>query len=149
MLLEGKDLKLVCVGPSFDQNEKAFLSQLGVEGQVIALSVSDDVLYSFYRHAQVFVFPSIFEGFGIPILEAFANNCPVCLSNSSCFPEIAGDAALYFDANDKNSILASVEKIISDKKLSSELTKRGRERLSMFTWKTAAQRTTDVYRKAI
>lgn len=149
LLLDDKNLKLVCVGPPFDQNELAFLEQLGIRAQVQALSVSDDLLYSLYRHAIVFVFPSIFEGFGIPILEAFANNCPVCLSHSSCFPEIAGNAAVYFDPENKISILESVQKVMFDKTLSSELVKRGAERLSMFTWRKAAQQTADVYRKTI
>ena len=149
LLLNDKSLKLVCVGPPFDQSEVVFLDQLGIKQQVQALSVSDDILYSLYSHAQVFVFPSIFEGFGIPILEAFANNCPVCLSHSSCFPEIAGNAAIYFDPEDKISILESVQKVVSNKTLSSELIKRGAERLSMFTWRKAAQQTADVYRKTI
>ena len=139
----------MCVGPPFNQSEEEFLNELGIRRQVLALSVSDDVLYSLYSHAQVFVFPSIFEGFGIPILEAFANNCPVCLSHSSCFPEIAGNAAIYFDPEDKISILESVQKVVSNKTLSSELIKRGAERLSMFTWRKAAQQTADVYRKTI
>ena len=149
LLLEDKNLKLVCVGQPFDLNEATFLEQLGISQQVQALSVSDDLLYSLYRHAVVFIFPSIYEGFGIPILEAFANNCPVCLSHSSCFPEIAGNAAIYFDPEDKISILQSVQKVITDKTLSSELIKLGSERLSMFTWKKAAQQTADVYRKTI
>ena len=65
-----------------------------------------------YREAMAFIFPSIYEGFGLPILEAFQNDCPVILSNSNCFKEIASTAAEYFDPNDENSILDVVTKVI-------------------------------------
>ena len=142
-------MKLVCVGSLFSRDEENFLVNSGIRQQVLAISVSDDLLYSLYRNALVFVFPSIFEGFGIPILEAFANNCPVCLSNSSCFPEIAGNAALYFNPEDRDSIYNSVKKIITDKKLASELINRGMERLSLFSWSKAAQQTLNVYKKIV
>jgi glycosyltransferase involved in cell wall biosynthesis len=149
LLIENSNLKLVCTGTSFTPDEEKFLIESGIRKQVIAVSASDELLYSLYRNALVFVFPSKFEGFGIPILEAFANNCPVCLSNSSCFPEIAGNAALYFNPDDADSIYDNVKKIITDKKLASELVKRGAERLPLFSWSSAAQKTLDVYKKIV
>ncbi len=147
LLSQNPDLKLVCVGNSFTQDEKEFLDKLGVLKQASSIGVADDVLYSLYKNALVFVFPSIFEGFGIPILEAFANECPVCLSNSSCFPEIAGEAALYFDGNDSDSIRKSVERVINDKNLGDDLRRKGLERLSLFSWHKAAQETFNIYKK--
>jgi glycosyltransferase involved in cell wall biosynthesis len=146
LLLEDKQLKLVCAGPSFTSEEGEFLKTLGVDQQVVAMRVSDNLLYALYRNALAFVFPSLHEGFGIPILEAFASNCPVVLSNTTCFPEIAGDAALYFDPKDKQSIYNSVKKIITDKQLASELRKLGAERVSKYTWSKAAQQTLEVYK---
>jgi glycosyltransferase involved in cell wall biosynthesis len=149
LLIENTNLKLVCVGPSFTEDEEHFLVKWGIRKQVVVMNVSDDKLYSLYRNALVFVFPSIMEGFGIPLLEAFANNCPVCLSNTSCFPEIAGDAGLYFNPEDADSIYNSILKIISDKKLAAELIKRGSERLSLFSWSEAAQKTLAIYKNII
>jgi glycosyltransferase involved in cell wall biosynthesis len=146
LLLDDNQLKLVCVSPSFTIKEEEFLLKLGIRNQVITLGgVSDVVLNSLYKNALVFAFPSLEEGFGLPILEGFANNCPVCISNSSCFPEIAGNAALYFDPKDKLSIYNSIKSIINDKSLASELVRRGSERLSLFSWKTAAKQTLEVY----
>jgi len=147
LLLKNPDLKLVCIGSSFTNDEKEFLNKSGILKQAVSMGLSDDVLYSIYRHALVFVFPSIFEGFGIPILEAFANECPVCLSNSSCFPEIAGDAAMYFNPADSESIRESIDKIITDKDVANNLRKKGLERLSLFSWQKAAQETFDIYKK--
>ena len=149
ILLEDKHLNLVCVGPVFTPSEEEFLKELGIRHQVTAVSVPDPLLFSLYRNALAFVFPSLFEGFGIPILEAFASNCPVCLSNSSCFPEIAGDAAVYFDPGDKQSILESVQRVIHDKELASEITRRGRQRLPLFSWDTAARETLQVYNSVL
>ena len=146
LLLDGNQLKLVCVSPSFTKEEEKFLMKLGIRNQVITIGgVSDDMLNSLYRNALAFAFPSLDEGFGLPILEAFANNCPVCLSNSSCFPEIAGNAALYFDPKDSLSIYNTVKRIVDDKPLALELVRLGTERLGLFSWEKAAEQTLEVY----
>ena len=149
LLIEDRDLKLVCAGPSFTVEEEKFLVKLRVRNQVFAMRVSDSYLFSLYGNALAFVYPSRFEGFGIPILEAFANSCPVCLSNSSCFPEIAGDAALYFDPEDSESIYKSVKEIISNTSLAFELKKKGLKRLAQFSWSKAAKETLNVYNTVI
>ena len=146
LLLEDSQLKLICVSPPFTQVEESFLNELGIRKQVTAVSVSDQVLNSLYKNALVFVFPSLNEGFGIPILEAFGNNCPVCLSNASCFPEIADKAAIYFNPIDEISILNAVKSVITDKALASDLRRLGSERLALFSWKKTAQQTLDVYK---
>jgi glycosyltransferase involved in cell wall biosynthesis len=146
LLLDDNQLKLVCVSPSFTIEEEKLLAKLGVGQQIVAIGgVPDEVLNSLYKNALSFVFPSLEEGFGIPILEAFANNCPVCLSNSSCFPEIAGNAALYFDPKDSTSIYDALKRIINDKPLALELSKLGSERLTTFSWEMAANQTLEVY----
>jgi glycosyltransferase involved in cell wall biosynthesis len=149
ILTKDKDLKLICVGPSFTQEEHEFISKLKISDRIIAIGVDDNQLNTLYSHALVFVFPSLFEGFGIPILEAFSNKCPVCLSDASCFPEIAGPAALYFDPMDKQSILENVERLITDRVLASKLTELGLERLPLFSWTKAAQQTLSVYKSVI
>ncbi|MDP4184157.1 MAG: glycosyltransferase family 1 protein [Bacteroidota bacterium] len=149
ILMRDQSLKLICTGSPFTPDEERFLGRLGIQDQAKAMLVSDTLLYSLYRDALVFVYPSLYEGFGIPILEAFSNNCPVCLSAASCFPEIASDAALYFDPESKESIAQAVEKVIYDPNLSEMLRKRGSERLKLFSWKRAAAQTLEVYKSIL
>ena len=85
----------------------------------------------------------------MPILEAFANNCPVCLSNSSCFPEIAGKAGEYFDPDSQQSILSSIEKVLYDSSYADELVLEGQNRLKMFSWSKTILETFNSYHKAI
>ena len=96
--------------------------------------------------SDIGVFPSLYEGFGIPILEAFANECPVCWSSASCFPEIARQGALYFDPLDKESIQETVRQVITDQSLSSKLVEEGRSRLTAFSLDNMVNKTCNVYR---
>jgi glycosyltransferase involved in cell wall biosynthesis len=142
-------LKLVCVGTPFTSDEKALLSKLRIEDQTIVLNVEDSTLYDLYSNALVFVYPSLYEGFGIPILEAFANNCPVCLSNTSSFPEVAGDAGVYFDPYDHESILEAVTKVLYDSNLKNQMIKAGKEHLAGYSWKKMAEETIVSYNKTL
>ena len=149
LLNREKDIKLVCVGSPFDSGEMAVLSGLGISNQAIAINVDDNSLNSLYSDALVFVFPSLYEGFGMPILEAFANNCPVCLSDTACFPEIAGNAGVYFDPYDQESILSAIEKVIYDKEFAKQIIIAGQHRLNDFSWKKTAKETISSYKKTI
>jgi glycosyltransferase involved in cell wall biosynthesis len=92
--IAGLDVALACVGGGpFDAGEHALIAKHGLTDRVVQASVADGELAACYAHALAFVFPSRYEGFGIPILEAFACGCPVLVARASCFPEIAGDAA--------------------------------------------------------
>ena len=108
-------------------------------------------MFSLYHHAKCFVYPSEYEGFGIPILEAYQADSPVLLNNASCFPEIAGDAAIYFNMDSNNSNLAEqIEYLLS---MSTEerrilLTKQ-KERLTRFSWEKSAKQLADVYQSVI
>ncbi len=144
-----KDITLVCVGKPFDEEETNLLSQFKIANKVIVMNVDDSTLNNLYANALAFVYPSLYEGFGMPILEAFANHCPVCLSNTSCFPEVAANAAVYFDPNSPDSILSAIEKIIFDKKFANEITMAGAQRLSNFSWQKAASQTALAYKKII
>jgi glycosyltransferase involved in cell wall biosynthesis len=125
------------------------LKTLNVLDSSMAVHVDEPALNNLYSHAMAFVYPSLYEGFGMPILEAFANDCPVCLSHSSWFPEIAGDAGAYFDPNRPDSILAAMEKVIYNKDFALNLVKAGRARLTNFSWKKAAEETGLSYQRAI
>lgn len=101
----------------------------------------------FYTLAEALVFPSFYEGFGLPILEAMACGCPVITSNISSMPEVAGDAALLVDPKNSQNILAAMEKIVSDKELRKELVKKGYEQAKKFTWEKTAEETLALYKQ--
>lgn len=140
-----KDLQVVCVGEPLKACERKALVSLGFGSRVSALQASDARLLSLYQNAEAFVFPSLYEGFGLPILEAFRAGCPVCLSDASCFPEVASDAALYFRPGDSESVCDAVTRCLEDKYLCSSLVKKGKARLEMFDWKNSASALEKVY----
>jgi Glycosyltransferase len=105
-------------------------------------------LAAVYRHAELFVFPSIYEGFGFPLLEAMAYGVPSIAARSSSLPEIGGDAALYFDARDARGLEAEIERVLTDKALREQLAKAGPLRAAQFRWDVAAEETLNVLRRA-
>ena len=144
-----KDLKLVCVGEPFNSKEVSMLKTLDILEKTTVLTVTEQKLNNLYSNALLFVYPTLYEGFGMPILEAFANKCPICVSNTSCLPEIAGNAALYFDPKEAESIVEAISKLLQDKDFSSELVDKGSERLLYFSWKNTAKQTITSYKKAL
>lgn len=146
---ENSNLNLVCTGAPFNPEEIEQIKKYELEDRVKRYFVSEGQLNFLYKNAQCFVYPSIYEGFGIPILEAFACECPVSLSNASCFPEVAGDAGSYFDPHDPYSIKISMEKILTDISYRNSLIYKGCERLKLFSWKKTAQETADIYKSIL
>lgn len=92
-----------------------------------------------YNNAEAFIFPSIYEGFGLPLLEAMKCNCPVISSNATCLPEVAGNAALYFNPKDKKEILEKIKSINSEKSLRNNLIKKGQIQLQKYSWLNTAK----------
>jgi glycosyltransferase involved in cell wall biosynthesis len=148
-ILIDKNINLVCTGPPFSTDEITLFRNLEINERVFNRYVNDSEMQFLYKNAIAFIFPSLYEGFGIPILEAFANDCPVILSNTSCFPEIAGDAALYFDPKSRIEIQNKITSIIDSETLRENLILKGRKRLSNFSWVKAASETADVYKKVL
>ena len=149
VLNKEKNLKLICVGAPFNKREIDELCNLKMFEKTIVLGVNENKLNTLYSNALVFVYPTLYEGFGMPILEAFANNCPVCLSNTSSLPEIAGDAGVYFDPNDEESISDSIRKVIYDHDYSKKIIKAGGNRLKNFSWKKCAEQTLHSYQNVL
>lgn len=146
ILSEDRDLYAICAGGGiFNNNEIYLLSELKIKNKVLQYNVNDEELAYLYRNALAFVFPSLYEGFGIPILEAFACGCPVVCSNSSSFPEIAEEAAYYFDPYSENSINYAIIKVSEDRKLRNELINKGYEKLKEFSWEKTAEQTKKIY----
>ena len=128
-------IKIVCAGGgSFTDAEMENIKSLQLSGRIIQRSFYDNELNTIYKNAAVFVFPSEYEGFGIPALEAMVCGCPVILSNTSSLPEIAGDAALYFEPNNINELSAAIFKILQDENFTQSLIKKGYEQVKKFSW---------------
>ncbi len=144
-----KGLHLVCTGTPFSQDEQRLLAEEVVSEQVVQRFFMDNEMPTLLRHAVAFVYPSLYEGFGIPILDAFAARCPVILSNASCFPEVGGDAALYFDVGDETGLRTQVSRLLEDSALRQDLIEKGFQRKSLFSWDQCAKQTTDVYKNVL
>jgi glycosyltransferase involved in cell wall biosynthesis len=145
------DFDLICFGgEAFTNKEISLFQQLGLAiNAVRQVSGSDAVLAGYYQAASTFVYPSLYEGFGIPPLEAMSFNCPVVCSNVSSIPEVVGNAGLMFDPNDTQSIGLAIEQVVGNSALRKVLIARGQERIKQFSWERCAQETLDVYRKVL
>jgi glycosyltransferase involved in cell wall biosynthesis len=129
-------------------NEK--IQRLGLKDQVQFLQqVSDENLALLYNAASLFVFPSKYEGFGLPLLEAMACGTPVTASSNTSIPEIAGDAALYFSADDANAMAGQMAQLLMDRELQKALIIKGFERASKFSWMNCGLQTLKVYERIL
>jgi glycosyltransferase involved in cell wall biosynthesis len=144
-LLLKYNINLVCTGKGFDNNEKKMIDELHIAEKTICKFVSDEELIDLYARAIAFVFPSLYEGFGIPVLEAFAAGCPAILANTGSLPEIGGNAALYFDPYSVEDMRSVIEKVITSPGLQNELINRGKEQIKKYSWKKCAEKTAEIY----
>jgi glycosyltransferase involved in cell wall biosynthesis len=110
--------------------------------------LEDDLLDGLYRAASCFIFPSLAEGFGLPVLDALVRGTPTACSNASSLPEVAGDAVLYFDPTDVGAMTRAIERLLTDAALRERLSLAGPERARAFTWERTAQATLESYRRA-
>jgi len=150
LLNQDNELFVLCTGGGmFSDSETKLLSELSISKQVLQYNLDNDSLTYFYKNALAFIFPSLYEGFGIPILESFACNCPLVCSDVSSFPEVAADAACYFNPYDEASIKDAVLKVLQDKSFRKNLITKGRERLKLFSWEKTAIRTKQIYESVL
>ena len=103
------------------------------------------MLANYYQSASLFVYPSLYEGFGIPPLEAMSYDCPVACSNTSSIPEVVGDAGFYFNPNSIDSMASVIESALNQSGEIQGKVKIGRERIKMFTWEKCVDKTKEVY----
>lgn len=141
-------LALVGGGP-LSPDESQVFAQAGVLSRVTQAGVSEAALPSIYRDAELFIFPSEYEGFGLPLLESFACGCPVAASRASSFPEVGGDAIEYFDPTAIDDMQSAIERVLGSSSRAEELRRLGKQRAEIFTWERTAQRTAEVYRRLL
>jgi glycosyltransferase involved in cell wall biosynthesis len=150
LLKREKDVKVVCAGGGpFSREESMLLDKLGITAQVVQVAIDDTHLAKLYSNALFFVFPSLYEGFGIPVLEAFNCRCPTILSNVSSLPEVGGNAALYIDPTDPSDILRKCEMFFYDPGLRANYSEKGATRAKEFSWARTAAQTLNIYEQAI
>jgi len=144
------DIALLCVGGNgLSSSEASLLEELGIRERVSQRFLSDELMASAYANAAVFVFPSHFEGFGLPALEAMASGIPTVLARATSLPEIGGDAALYFEPGAVSELSAQISAVLHDSALQRDLIAKGLKRSGDFTWERAATETASVYREAL
>jgi glycosyltransferase involved in cell wall biosynthesis len=143
-----KEYQLVLVGEKSWRSDEIFtkVERLGLKVRVILAGfVEDDDLPLLMNAASLLAFPSLYEGFGIPPLEAMACGVPVVASKTSSIPEVVGDAALLFDPYNIEEMTASIYKVLTNEQLRDDLVKKGFERVKHFSWEKAAKNTLAVY----
>jgi len=145
------DFDFVCFGGgNFLKAEEDLFKNLSLDRSKIHYFEGDELdLNYFYHKARVFIFPSLYEGFGIPLLEAMNMECPIICSDTSCFPEIVNDAAILFNPTDVELLTFKLEKLIYDDQLLLNLKKKGIDNLDNYSWKKCSDETEKLYKKII
>jgi glycosyltransferase involved in cell wall biosynthesis len=146
LLKKKKTLTILCAGGGpFTDHEKKLIQNLGISSQIRVVDANENTMAQWYANARVFVFPSLYEGFGLPVLEAFSCGCPVVASDTSSLPEIGCDAACYFNPRDPTSLLNVLEPVLTDEEVRKEIIAKGFSRARDFSWTTTAEKTKAVY----
>jgi len=130
-----------------DKKLSKLVKKYGISEKVICVgAITDAELPLLYNSAALFLSPSLYEGFGLPHLEAMACGIPIIASNVSSLPEIMGEGGLLVDPKNSNAIARAIEKVLSDRHLGKELISRGLEKAKHYSWKTCARKTLEVLR---
>jgi glycosyltransferase involved in cell wall biosynthesis len=143
------NLQLVLCGNSLSSAERLELTELGVLDRVHCLRVADEDLPAVYHGAAAFVFPSRYEGFGLPVAEAMASGCPVLAADTPAVIEVADGAAVIFDPNDRAALANGLLQVIGDGVLCARLVEAGRQRARDLSWRRTAAATAQAYRRVL
>lgn len=145
-----REFELVAFGGApFSPEELQEMHGLGIASNVVHRSGSDEALAASYRAATAFVFPSLYEGFGIPLLEAMHHGCPVVSSDRGSMPEVAGDASLSVDPESVDAMTTTIERLVTSPSMQSDLRARGYSRVKGFSWDRCAMETAAVYKAVL
>lgn len=145
----GNDFQLILVGKEdyFYQRLRKFIGEKKIENIIFLSDISDYHLDILLHLAQAFVFPSLYEGFGLPPLEAMAKGVPAISSDHPCMREVLGDSAYFFDGESVYAITEAMKKIIADSDLRKDLVRKGYDRVRLYSWKKMAEETLKIYHK--
>ena len=150
LLRERSNLRLLCLGGGAPVPEElSRVRELALEGQVVFSAAREDLLRAAYRRARLFLFPSLCEGFGLPVLEAFAAGCPVLACGAGSLPEVGGEAALYVVPGAEAQLAERVAGILDQNGQREALVAAGRERLQLFSWSKTALQTRGFYEEIL
>lgn len=137
-------------GGGFSEEEMRIISQLGLASeQVKQIGGDDKVLAGLYQAASVFVYPSLYEGFGLPPLEAMSYGCPVISSNTSSMPEVIGEAAEFFNPESVDELMVAMENVLFSQEREAFLVQRGKKRVADFSWNKCAKETLAIYNQLV
>lgn len=149
-ILTSHQITMVCAGGgNLTSEEIKLIERLGLNHLVMFFPINDKILINLYTYAEAFVFPSLYEGFGIPVLEAFSCKTPCLLSKGGSLEEVGGEAAIYFDGTNAKEIREKLNLLLSDKLLRDSLVKKGTERLKQFSWDKTFDQTLSIYKSII
>lgn len=145
------DFRLVCFGGGPPTRaDRSLIRKLHIpEGRVLFISGDDGRLAEYYRYARALIFPSLHEGFGLPVLEAMSLGCPVICSATTSVPEVGGDAAVYFDPTNVCNVGEVIRRTVYDSKVLADLKRRGQERARLFSWRKCAIETAEIYKSLL
>ncbi len=150
LLKDYKDLFIITAGGGyFTKSELQLFESKNIKDKVLFKEADDTTLATLYSNALAFVFPSKYEGFGIPVLEAMNCDCPVIMSNTSSLPEVGGEAALYFNPDDVDEITEKIRGVVFSKELREELISKGRIQRNKFSFSNTALQTLNVYKNIL
>ena len=143
-----KDLSLVLASKIdyFYRRLKVFVADQKIEGVIFTDYVPDHELDTLFRNSTAFVWPTLYEGFGLPPLEAMSKGAPVVSSNQECMKEVLSDSAYYFNGKDVIDMAGAIKKVLNDEELRNGLIKKGYERITHYSWKRMAQQTIEIYK---
>lgn len=139
------EVKVICTRTPFSHEELRLFHSLGISDRMKVVVADEAMLARLYTDALLFIFPSRYEGFGMPILEAMAYGTPCALADASCFPEIGGEAALYFSPDDVGDVAEKMEQLLSSPSQRRYFATLGRRRAADFTWERSAQQHLNLY----
>ena len=134
-------------GGAFTESERLLAQELGIADRLSQRGGSDEDLYRYYRHAEAFIFPSEYEGFGLPTLEAMSVGCPVICSNTSSFPEVAGEAALFHDPKSVEGLRGHLDRLFENREERELWGQAGLLQNAKFSWEQTARQTLEVYER--
>ena len=147
LLKDDDKLHIVCAGGNaFTADEQQLINFHRLSAKVIQSNFKDFELATYYIKAQCFIFPSTYEGFGIPVLEAMSCGCPIILANHSSFPEVAGDAGIYFELENSEDLNEKVNSVLTNSDLRQAYSAKGLAQAEKFSWKKTTDECIEIFK---